>query len=95
MFDFSGMPFMQSIKPSPAEGHFTVSAIRFHGEEVQLTMFDARGAEVDKKIWKEHNADSIPEHAVFEYSGDWPAGIYRIVLQSKYGRDSQQCIIIR
>ena len=58
-------------------------------------MFDARGAEVDNKIWKEHNADSIPEHAVFDYSGDWPAGIYRIVLQSRYGRDSQQCIIIR
>jgi hypothetical protein len=95
MFDFSGMPFMQSIKPSPAEGHFTISAIRFHGEEVQLTMYDARGAEVDKKIWKENSADSIPEHAVFDYSGDWPAGIYRIVLQSRYGRDSQQCIIIR
>lgn len=95
LLDFSGMPFMQSIKPSPAEGQFTVSAIRFHGEEVQLTMFDARGAEVDKKIWKENNADSIPEHAVFDYSGDWPAGMYRIVLQSKYGRDSQQCIIIR
>ena len=95
MFDFSGMPFMQSIKPSPAEGHFTISAIRFHGEEVQLTMFDARGTEVDKKTWKENSADSIPEHAVFDYSGDWPAGIYRIVLQSKYGRDSQQCIIIR
>jgi hypothetical protein len=95
MFDFSGMPFMQSIKPSPAEGYFTISAIRFHGEEVQLTMYDARGAEVDKKIWKENSADSIPEHAVFDYSGDWPAGIYRIVLQSRYGRDSQQCIIIR
>jgi len=95
LFDFAGMPFMQSIKPIPATGQFTVSAIRFHGEEVQLTLFDARGAELEKKVWQEQNIVSIPEQEAFTFTGDWTAGVYRIVLQSKYGRDSQQCIIIR
>jgi hypothetical protein len=95
MFDFSGMPFIQSIKPSPAQGEFSISAIRFHGEEVLLKVFDARGIEIDKRVWKKNNDLQLPEHIVFEYSAQWPAGIYRIVLQSEYGRDSQQCIIIR
>lgn len=95
LFDFAGMPFMQSIKPIPATGQFTVSAIRFHGEEVQLTLFDARGAELEKKVWQEQNTVSIPEQEAFTFTGDWTAGVYRIVLQSKYGRDFQQCIIIR
>jgi hypothetical protein len=95
MFDFSGMPFIQSIKPSPAQGEFSISAIRFHGEEVHLKVFDARGVEIDKRVWKKSNDLQLPEHIVIEYSAEWPAGIYRIVLQSEYGRDSQQCIIIR
>ena len=96
LLDFSGMPFLQSIQPVPAQDVFTVHAIRFHGEEVTLTLFDATGSVIDKKIWKEqsHNV-SMPEHESFIYEGDWPAGMYRLILQSRYGRDSQQCIIIR
>lgn len=96
MFDFSGMPFLQSIQPSPALGVFTVNAIRFHGEEVILTLFDAKGSVVDTKTWTEQiQTMSLPEHKSFMYEGQWPAGMYRLVLQSRYGRDSQQCIIIR
>jgi hypothetical protein len=96
LLDFSGMPFLQSIQPVPAQDVFTVHAIRFHGEEVTLTLFDATGSVIDTKIWKEqsHNV-SMPEHGSFIYEGDWPAGMYRLILQSRYGRDSQQCIIIR
>jgi hypothetical protein len=96
MFDFSGMPFLQSIQPIPAQDIFTAHAIRFHGEEVTLTLFDAKGSVVDMKIWTEQTQNmSMPEHATFVFDSDFPAGMYRLILQSRYGRDSQQCIIIR
>ena len=96
MFDFSGMPFLQSIQPIPAQDIFTAHAIRFHGEEVTLTLFDAKGSIVDMKIWNEQTQNmSMPEHATFVFDSDFPSGMYRLILQSRYGRDSQQCIIIR
>jgi len=96
MFDFSGMPFLQSIQPVPAQDKFTANAIRFHGEEVVLTLYDAKGSAIETKVWKEHMQNiSMPEHESFMFDGDWPAGVYRLILQSRFGRDSQQCIIIR
>ena len=90
------MPFLQSIQPVPAQDKFTANAIRFHGEEVVLTLYDARGSAIETKVWKEHMQNiSMPEHESFMFDGDWPAGVYRLILQSRFGRDSQQCIIIR